>query len=518
MKNTIFLYGPPGAGKSTLGEILATELNLLFTDLDTEIVRTARKPIPEIFASEGESGFREREKQLLMSLLDKEDQVVALGGGSLLDPENREKVEAAGQILCLTAHPRTLFERLKAAPQKRPLLSGDLLERLRDLLMHRIEHYGSFPLKLYTEDLTPQQAAWQCQVMAGCFHVKGMGDGYDVRVQIGNLDTLGEAMNFREMAGPVVLVSDQNVSDLYADRAILSLEQAGFDVSLFNFPAGETHKNIDTISDLWSSMITAGQERGSTVVALGGGVTNDMAGFAAATYMRGIDWVAVPTSLLAMVDASLGGKTGIDLHQGKNLVGAFHPPSLVLADPNLLETLPKREFRNGLAEVVKHGVIDDAGLFDRCREGWSAIQADLTNLVSRAMAVKIKVIHKDPYEKYHRAVLNYGHTIGHALEKITNYSLSHGEAVSIGMVAETRLAQLSHITVPSTTTKIQNTLIGLGLPTEIPASINRLELLDAMGTDKKKMDGTLRFALPIRIGSMQASAQVHSLDNLIMEI
>jgi 3-dehydroquinate synthase len=251
---------------------------------------------------------------------------------------------------------------------------------------------------------------------------------------------------------------------------------------------------------------------------LGGGVVNDLAGFAAATYMRGISWVTVPSSLLAMVDASLGGKTGADLKQGKNLVGAFHSPRMVLVDPTLLDTLPEIEYRNGMAEVVKHAVIDDEELLEYCSQGWQAVKTDQTSLVSKAMAVKVKIIKKDPFEKHQRAVLNFGHTIGHALEQVTNYSLSHGEAVSIGMVAETRLAQLNHTSVPGITAKIEKAISTLGLPTEIPDSVDRTQLLETMQVDKKKTQGTIRFALPIRIGYMHPSAQITNLNKHIMEI
>ena len=189
---------------------------------------------------------------------------------------------------------------------------------------------------------------------------------------------------------------------------------------------------------LWKSFLENGLDRKSTVIALGGGVVGDMAGFAASTYMRGINWIAVPTTLLSMVDASLGGKTGFDLPEGKNLIGAFYPPKLVLADPSLLLTLPERELRSGMAEVVKHGIISDPELFALCARGLDWVKNNLEEVVKRAMAVKIKVIEEDPYEKGFRAALNLGHTVGHAVELVSKFNLRHGEAIAIGMVAEAK--------------------------------------------------------------------------------
>ncbi len=249
------------------------------------------------------------------------------------------------------------------------------------------------------------------------------------------------------------------------------------------------------------------------VIALGGGVVGDLAGFAAATFMRGIPWVVIPTSLLAMVDSSLGGKTGIDLPLGKNLAGAFHSPSLVLSDPQLLATLPEIELKNGLAEIVKHGVIADPGLFDLCGSGWQVVSERLEEIVRLAIAVKVKFVQADPYEDGMRAALNFGHTLGHAIEKGSRYKLRHGEAVSIGMVYETRLSEKIGIARTGLEKDILNVLQGLGLPVDIPAGMDRDQLISDMQFDKKKKDGLLNFSLSVEIGKVKTGVAV-SKENL----
>jgi 3-dehydroquinate synthase len=277
-------------------------------------------------------------------------------------------------------------------------------------------------------------------------------------------------------------------------------------------PAGEQHKTIHTVAKLWEAFLANGMERGSTVIALGGGVVSDLAGFAAATFLRGVPWVVLPTTLLAMADASLGGKTGADLPQGKNLIGAFHAPCLVAADPQTLATLPEGELRSGLAEAVKHGVINDPALFALCAElqGLSFEQLKetlkgcaLDDIVRRAMAVKIQVIDLDPFEKGRRAVLNFGHTIGHAVELASGFRLRHGEAVSIGMVTETRLAEQIGLAEAGLTETISGVLRGLGLPVEIPPGLEHDSILKAIGADKKRAGGKVRFALPVKIGEVK---------------
>ncbi len=510
-----FIYGPPGAGKSSAGRLLARALDIPFWDLDAEIEARSRKSIPELFHRYGESGFRKRERQVLETLVSHSQGVISLGGGALLDPASRALVESRGQVLCLDAPLASLLRRLEASEQERPLLSGDLRQRLEKLLAGRAGHYAAFPLRLDTDGLTAAEIAWQAQVRLGAFHVRGMGAGYDVRVKASGLDLLGEMLLSRNLGSPVVIVTDENIARYHAGRALDSLKSAGFSTHLSVIPAGEASKNLETVANLWQSFTQARLERGSTVIALGGGVVSDLAGFAAATYLRGIPWVAVPTSLLGMVDASLGGKTGFDLPWGKNLVGAFHPPRLVLADPQLLDTLPEAEMRSGLAEVVKHGIIGDPELFALCARGWDALTSDLDEIVRRAIAVKVRLIQADPYEGGPRAALNLGHTLGHALEHASGYRLRHGEAVAIGMVAAARLAEKMGAAHNGLAGEIAAVLKSLGLPVEMPMELDRAAVRAAMSLDKKRLAGRQRFVLPQRVGAVQTGVEIDDIWRLL---
>ena len=338
-----------------------------------------------------------------------------------------------------------------------------------------------------------------------------MGAGYDVRVAAGGtgvLDGLGGMLRARGLNGPVALVSDSNVAPLYAPRVVAALEACNYVVHIVTLDSGEEHKTVGAISGLWEAFLSAGLERGSTVVALGGGVTGDLAGFAAATYLRGVRWVALPTSLLAMADASLGGKTGADLPRGKNLIGAFHPPALVLSDPQVLASLPEGELRSGMAEVVKHGILADAALFERCERGWDAVAGSWDEIVRRAVAVKAEFIQADPYEKGIRAALNLGHTVGHAVELASGFRLRHGEAVAIGLVVEARLAERQGIAEAGLAGRIEACLRGLSLPTGIPDWIDGEVFLRALKVDKKNAGGAVRFALPELIGAYRVGVTV----------
>jgi len=504
----IFLYGPPGSGKTTVGQYLAENLVLPFIDLDQVIETRAGMTIPEIFEAEAEAGFRARENETLFEVLARRKGVVALGGGALLSSANRKAVEQAGRVVCLRAPVDVLVSRLANSSNQRPLVDQDVLRLLPGLLETRDEHYASFLFHIDTSLCTPFEASWQIQTLLGSFHVGGMGQGYDIRVVRSGLDEVGNTLKSKNMQGPVGVVSDDNVARLYSRKITESCEQAGYSVGTVIIQPGEQLKNMASIQGIWDGFIRLGMERTSTVLALGGGVVGDLAGFAAATYMRGISWVVLPTSLLAMVDASLGGKTGADLPQGKNLVGAFHPPIFVLTDPDALSTLPEVELRNGLAEVVKSALVGDSKLFQSCKQGWEAISSDWDTLICRAMAVKIKIIQADPYEKGIRAALNLGHTIGHALEKVTHYSMPHGFAVSIGMVVEARLSEALGLAEPGLVEEIADVLEGLRLPVTIPAGVIPAEIIDAMVVDKKKAQGSLRFALPVKPGEVQIGIEI----------
>jgi shikimate kinase / 3-dehydroquinate synthase len=510
----IFLYGPSGSGKSTVGRVLAKNLNQPFLDLDDEIERTAGERISDIIANQGEAVFRELEAEALKSAVSGTGTVIALGGGALLCDENRSLAESTGQVILLEADLSTLVRRLSEDKNERPLLAGELQPKLSALLERRQEHYASFPFRV-DASRSSEQVAWEVQRLIGRYHLRGMGAGYDVIVQEGGIDQIGEMLKSRGMSGQVLVVSDRNVAPLYGERVLKSLRSTGYQTSQLTIPAGEAYKNLDTVGSLWRGFLEAGLDRKSTIIALGGGVVGDLAGFAAATFMRGCNWVALPTTLLAMADASLGGKTGFDLPEGKNLVGAFHPPRFVLADPDTLSTLPERELRAGLAEVVKHGVIGDPDLFALCIQGWEAIMAHLPEVVRRGMAVKVKIIEEDPYEKGVRAALNLGHTIGHAVELVSGFSLLHGEAVAIGMVAEARLAERLTVAVQGTSEALAETLTGLGLPFTIPENMDRGKLIRAMQVDKKKAAGVVRFALPVKIGEVMVGVEVENLEEVL---
>jgi 3-dehydroquinate synthase len=324
----------------------------------------------------------------------------------------------------------------------------------------------------------------------------------------------------RAPAHRYAVVTDSNLAESHAAAVAESISKTS-SVSVFTFPAGEAHKTIETWTNVTDAMLAEGFGRDSTVVGVGGGVVGDMAGFVAATYMRGIPVVHIPTSLLAMVDSSIGGKTGVDVAAGKNLVGAFHQPSVVITDPETLSTLPADELRNGMAEAVKHGAIADSEYFGTL-SGLLEIPtgALMTDVVAESVRIKTSVVSQDEFESGKRAILNFGHTIGHAIEFATGFSTSHGEAVAIGMVAEAHAGERLGVTEAGTSDRLQACLAGLGLPVSLPAGMKASHLIELMQNDKKARLGSVRFSLLEKIGAAAnngVSEWTHEVDRLIVK-
>jgi len=330
--------------------------------------------------------------------------------------------------------------------------------------------------------------------------------GYDIHVGSGLLDQAGELISAVCRGKSAAIVTNRRIGELYAGRLVKSLEGAGTSGYVTIVPAGERCKTLRTVAFLYERFLDQRLDRGGIVIGLGGGVVGDIAGFAAATYLRGVDLVQVPTSLLAQVDASVGGKTGVNLSRGKNLVGAFHQPRSVLIDVSALRTLPSREFRCGLAEVIKHGIIRDGEYFGFLERNLSAIKrldpAALEYTVSRSCEIKADVVRRDERESGLRRILNYGHTVGHAIESLTAYrKYKHGEAVAIGMVTAALVAREMGSADPGLVDRITGILKAARLPYKLPSGISHQDIVAATGFDKKVAHGRLHVALVNTIGS-----------------
>jgi len=328
---------------------------------------------------------------------------------------------------------------------------------------------------------------------------------YDILIGAGLVRQLDPILRQYCPAAAYVVIADSHVAKLYGEELVQQLSAGGLRAQLFTFPAGEWNKTRETWAALSDSMLAAQFGRDCAVIALGGGVVNDVAGFVAATYLRGVQLVQVPTSLLAMIDSSIGGKTGVDVPAGKNLLGAFHQPRVVVADPELLGSLASVQLAAGLAEAVKHGVIADAEYFGFLEAEYAAIFAKhapaLERLVRRSVEIKAGVVAQDERERGRRAILNFGHTVGHAIEATSKYEVLHGEAVAIGMVYEGRLAESLGIAAAGTALRIKSVLEQLHLPVERPDASQIDDLIAAMRADKKVRAGEIRLALPRAIGT-----------------
>ena len=542
MNSNIFISGFSGSGKSTVSREVALRLGWKLVELDEEIVRSAGKSIESVFADDGERRFRQVEAECLVAVAAGKCQVVSTGGGVVMNERNRSTMGENGIVVCLEARPDTILRRLEnegsdvPAPVVRPMLEAeDPMARVRSLKAERQSAYALADWTVHTDRLTPAEAAeeviraWQALSAQAVDYagdpnlaavVRTSAGDYPVWAGWGVLGRLGE--HVRELVGAPVayVISDEGVY-IHARRAQGSLEAAGIPTHLFFIPQGEATKTLDTARLVYGWLADRKAERGHVVVAVGGGVVGDLAGFVAATNLRGMPLVQVPTSLLAMMDAAIGGKAAIDLPQGKNLVGAFHQPRFVLADVQTLETLPQRELASGWAEAIKHGLILDRALlesFEKDRGAILALDREVTaDVIRRSVAVKARVVSRDEKETLGvRVLLNYGHTIGHAIEAATGYGrFLHGEAVAVGMMGAAYISHGMEMLSEEEVQRQSDLLEAFGLPAGYGPEVDTVAVSDAMRSDKKTADGTIRWVLLDGIGSAVTRNDVP--DELVQE-
>lgn len=512
-KANIILTGFSFTGKSVVGKEVAWRLGWNFMDSDEEIVALARKSIPDIFAQDGEEHFRKLERQVLQRACKEKETVIAIGGGAIVDQRNRELFVRSGVVICLEAKPQTIYERLlanqKTSSVVRPLLAvADPLVRITQLKASRQPYYATADWSVYTDSLPIDEVV--DEVVRGFEQARARpGDApfvattptesYPVFVGWGLLDDLGRRMRQVGLSGYANIISDENVFSHHGDRAKKSLEQAGFAVQFFLVPPGETTKTIDTAVKLYDWLVTRHTERVHAIVALGGGMVGDLAGFVAATFLRGLPLVQVPTSLIAMADAAIGGKVALNHPQAKNLIGAFYQPRLVIADVSTLTTLPKRELISGWAEVVKHALILDPDFLeflDANANGLVALEAEATTeAIKRSASLKARVVGEDEKERGRRMILNYGHTIAHSLEAATEYErFLHGEAVAIGMTGAAMLSERLGLISQDIVARQGRLIKRFGLSTTC-SNVDRDAVLKAMALDKKVREQAIKWVL-----------------------
>ncbi|UCH35486.1 MAG: bifunctional shikimate kinase/3-dehydroquinate synthase, partial [Armatimonadota bacterium] len=433
----IALIGFMGTGKSEVGTLVAQRLGMEFVDCDAVIEERTGRTIADIFEHSGEERFRRMERREIARVSRQWGKVVATGGGAPTDPANMAALKGAGIVVCLSARPEVIWERTRVAGERPLLAVPDPRARIGELLAERRSCYAQADLTLDTSDLTVEQAAEAVMTMLTKVRVELGSRSYDILVRRGAMQEVGRAVTRAAPGKRAAVVANPRVLQLYGERAKAGLAQAGIDAVEIAVPAGESQKTLRRMEKVLQAMLDGGLDRASAVIALGGGVIGDLAGFAAATYMRGIPYVQVPTTLLAQVDSSVGGKVGVDLPQGKNLAGAFHQPSAVVADLDALSSLPAREFRQGLAEVVKYGIIRDRRFFEyleaRRRPLLRRDPAVLLHVVRRSCEIKAGVVGRDETEQGLRAILPSGHTFAHALATWGGYrAYRPGDAVAIG--------------------------------------------------------------------------------------
>jgi len=524
---SIVLVGMPGAGKSAIGKRLAARLSLPFLDADTEIENAAGLPVPEIFARYGEAHFRDGERRVIARIVAGPPVVLATGGGAYVDPRTRRALRESGAVTLWLRAEIPVLKRRIVGRSNRPLFVGrDPDEVLRGLRDARYPIYAEADLTLDCGDDTPEVTTLRVErALAGWrrparLPVALSASAYEVVVGSGLLPRAGGLLAPHLPSRRVAVVSDSSVAAIHGAALRAGLEEGGFELRAeVAVPPGEGSKRLPVLEAVLERVLAAGADRSTAVIALGGGVVGDLAGFAAAVALRGLPFVQVPTTLLAQVDSSVGGKTGVNLAAGKNLAGAFHQPRIVLADTDTLATLPPRERRAGWGEVAKHGLLQGP-MWEWCEaRGPAAMAGDaeaLRHAVLESCRLKAGVVVADELEtapEGGRALLNLGHTFAHALEAECGYdgTLLHGEAVAVGLgLAAALSARLGHCS-QEWPGRVMEHLASVGLPArlrDLPRGFDAAALIGRMRKDKKVRDGAMRFVLIRGAGEAFTTADV----------
>jgi 3-dehydroquinate synthase len=527
----VFLVGLMGSGKTTIGRLLARRLNRRFVDSDHAIEARTGATIPWIFEIEGEASFRRREADMIRELTAQRGIVLATGGGAVLDAASRAYLAERGTVIYLRAGVGSILQRT-AHDKNRPLLqTADPRKKLEDLLAQREPLYREIAdlvidtgrpnvqsmVQTILDQLDALNSARSRRAKATSMNVQApinlnvdLGErSYPIAIGPGVIDD--GALLARQVGGKkVAIVTNTTVAPLYLDRVAAPLRAAGRDVVEIILPDGEEHKNWQSLMLVFDALLANKCDRKTTLIALGGGVIGDLTGYAAASYMRGVPFVQIPTTLLAQVDSSVGGKTGINHPLGKNMIGAFYQPRAVLADTGTLSTLPDRELSAGLAEVIKHGAILDSAFFDWIEANIDRLvardPAALSHAIARSCEIKAEVVRKDEREGGLRAVLNFGHTFGHAIEAGLGYGVwLHGEAVGCGMVMEADLSRRLGLVDDATVERVRALVAAAGLPVTAP-DLGIERWIELMEVDKKNEGGAIKFILLKPLGSPSISS------------
>jgi 3-dehydroquinate synthase len=523
----LYLVGNMGSGKTTVGELVAQRLGAPFYDLDQRIEQATGQTIAELFAQHGEEAFRQLERKALAETLFLWDGIVATGGGVVLDERNRKAMHLLGWVIYLRASPETLWQRLQHTTD-RPLLRAESpYETLQSIVQAREPLYQEADWVIETDALSPEEVAEAIARIAVPTPedpliipvLPNQPHEYPVLIAPELCAHAAEAILQRVQPTRVAILTHPNLRR-YADPVHAGFTQRGVPARLITLPSGEQMKSLRVAERLYAQLLEAGCDRGSLLVIIGGGVLGDLGGFVAATYMRGIPYVQIPTTLLAQVDSSVGGKVAVDLPQGKNLVGAFHQPRMTLIDPDTLYTLPLRHWRNGFAEMLKYGAALHIGLWRRLQLFVEAkvvtarrIPRDAalwTLPIARCVSLKAQVVSEDERDlSGRRARLNFGHTVGHAIEAALGYrDWLHGEAIAAGMVAEAEIGRTLGVTPPEIVDELRQTIAQAGLPTQLPAGVDADTLLTLMRHDKKRAGDSLSIVLLEAIGNARLAPNI----------